>query len=141
MQRAKRAPILVCTPERASCKRLVTIGAGLAKEEDRPLKVLSVQPEELVTPDTAENIQILHNIASGTGAEITVLFSDNPILTSAVFAKQLAATRVIVDESDLAGDVFFQTLRDLLPDVSLSLLQKDGKLVTFPPTYEKHTVT
>lgn len=136
-----RSPILICTDERASYKRLVTVGESLSKEQHRPLSVLSVQPNELVTPSTAESIQILHNIAYGTGAEITVLFSDSPVLTFAVFAKQINAAEIVVDKAWMKGDVVFRTLRDLTPEIPLSVLDEDNQLVTFPPIYKMHTVT
>ncbi len=136
-----RSPILICTGERASYKRLVTVGESLSREQNRPLSVLSVQPKELVTPNTAESIQILHNIACGTGAEITVLFSDTPVLTFAVFANQIHATEIVVDKTWIQGDVVFRVLRDLTPEIPLSVLHENNQLITFPPIYEMHTVT
>lgn len=136
-----RSPVLICTGERASYKRLITAGESLSARKNRPLSVLSVQPKELVTPNTAESIQILHNIAYGTGAEITVLFSDSPVLTFAVFAKQINAAEIVVDKALMRGDVVFRMLRDLTPDIPLSVLDEDNQLVTFPPIYEMHTAT
>ena len=141
MSTIAQSPILICTDERASYKRLVTVGESLSKEQNRPLSVLSVQPNELVTPSTAESIQILHNIACGTGAEITVLFSDSSVLTFAVFAKQINAAEIVVDKAWIQGDVVFRMLRDLTPEIPLSVLDEDDQLVTFPPIYEMHTVS
>ena len=140
MFKNRYSPILVCTAERTFYRPLVTLGTMLAREENRPLSILAVEPRELVTPDTAENIQILHNLISGTGAEITVLFSDSPILSFSVFAKQKHASHVIVDEDSLNGELVFRTMRDLLPEIPLSILSKNGQLVTFPAIHEMHTV-
>ncbi len=140
MPKKKRSPILICTAERTNYRALITVGSALAKEEQRPLSVLTVQPRELVTPKTAESIQVLYNAVTGTGAETTVLFSNSPILSFAVFAKQIDASRVIVDEGTVNNEVSFGTLRDLLADIPLSVLPKNGQLVTFPPIYEMHTV-
>ncbi len=140
MRKEKRSPILICTSERASYRRLVTVGEAMAKEESRPLSVLAIQPRELVSPNTAESIQILHNIVSGTGAEITILFSDSPILSFSVFAKQINASQVLIDEESINGKIQFHTLRDLLAEIPLSVLPKNGRLVTFPPQHEMHTI-
>ncbi len=140
MPKTERSPILICTAERTLFRPLITVGSALAKEERRPLSILTVQPRELVTRKTAENIQVLYNAVTGTGAETTVLFSNSPILSFAVFAKQINASRAIIDEGTVNGEISFCTLRDLLADIPLSVLPKKGQLITFPPKYEMHTV-
>lgn len=134
MYTANHPCILVFSPNRTSCKKLITAGATLAKEQHRPLALLFVQPQELVSQTVADDIQTVYNIASREKAEITVLFSDDPLLSLAVHARQTKAAQIIVDESDTAGQTSFAVLRSLLPDLPISVLQKDGKVVTFPPS-------
>lgn len=133
MQTTAAKPILICSPDRASCKQLVSFGNDLAKAQQRPLTLLSVQPQKLVSPDIAKDIQTMYNIASRVGAEITVLFSNTPLLTLAVHAKQIDAAEVILDESDVTNTVFINALRELIPEIPLSVLQKDGVCITLPP--------
>lgn len=132
MKQPTNPVVLVCTLNRASCHRLVKIGQAVADEHGLPLQVLSIQPEGLVSPAVAETIQILHNISSGAGAQITVLFSDSPALTVAVHAKQQNAAFLIFDQSDMPGTMVFQTVRELVPEIAISILEPDGNLVTFP---------
>ncbi|MBE6768037.1 MAG: hypothetical protein E7549_03900 [Ruminococcaceae bacterium] len=127
-------PILVYFSDRASCKRLVTAGAALAKEQHRALSLLFVQPQELVSKTVAEDIQTVYNIATREGAEITVLFSDEPLLSLAVHARQTKAVQIVIDESNTAGRPTLAILRTLLPDLPITVLQKGGNAVTFPPS-------
>ena len=125
--------ILVYTPERTSCKRLLTLGAAVAKEEHSPLSLLFIQPQELVSQAVAEDIQIVYNIASREKAEITILFSDEPLLSLAVHARQIQATQIVTEESAAARPHTVSVLRRLLPDLPVTVLEKDGKVITFPP--------
>ena len=140
MLKTARNPLLICTTDRASYKRLITVGKALSDVQKRPLNVLSVQPKALVSPGTAESIQILHNIALGVGADVTVLFSDAPVLSFAVHAKQIDASEVVVDEREMNENTSLYALRDLLADIPLTVLENSGQFHTVPPLYEKHTV-
>lgn len=126
--------ILAFSPNRTSCKRLATAGAALAKEQHGQLTILFIQPRELVSKTVAEDIQTVYNIASREKAEITVLFSDDALLSLAVYARQTDAEQIVVDESDSTGENAFAILRNLLPDLPITVLQKSGKVVTFPPS-------
>lgn len=124
--------VLVCTLNRASCHRLIRAGKRLAERHDLPLRVLSVQPEGLVSPTVAETIQVVHNLSSAAGAQVTVLFSDSPALTTAVHAKQQNAAFLVCDRADMPGTAALGTLRELVPEITLSVLETDGRLITFP---------
>ncbi len=134
MKRAASPPILIYSPNRTSCNRLVTAGAALAKEQRRPLTLLFTQPKELVSQVVAEDIQTVYNIASREKAEITVLFSDDPLLSLAVHARQTKAVQLIVDENDTTSQNAFVVLRTLLPDLPITVLQKGGNAITLPPS-------
>lgn len=134
MRTAVTPPILVYTPNRTSCKRLLTAGETLAKKHRNAVSLLFLQPQQLVSKAVAEDIQTVYNIASRAKAEITVLFSDSPLLTLAVHARQVKAVHIVVDECDSLGHTALDVLRTLLPDLPITVLQKNGQLLTFPPT-------
>ena len=81
----------------------------------------------------AEDIQTVHDIASREKAEVTVLFSNEPLLSLAIHARQTNVVQLIVDESDGMGQPPVAALRTLLPELPLTVLQTGGKAVTFPP--------
>lgn len=124
--------VLVCTLNRASCHRLIRAGKRLAEQNDLPLRVLSVQPEGLVSPAVAETIQVVHNLSSAAGAQATVLFSDSPALTAAVHAKQQNAAYLLCDRADMPSTAALGTVRELVPEMTVSVLEADGQLITFP---------
>ncbi|MBE6757355.1 MAG: hypothetical protein E7552_02240 [Ruminococcaceae bacterium] len=134
MNTSATPPVLVCSPNRTSCKRLISVGEALAKEHHCSVTMLFLQPQELVSKTVAEDIQTVYNIASRAKATITVLFNDSPLLALAVYARQINAARIVVDENDTFGHAAFGVLRTLLPDLTITVLQKNGQLLTFPPT-------
>lgn len=80
------ANVLVCVTDQPSCRRLIVAGASIAQRLELPLKVVCVRPEGLVSPKTAEALQVLYNISGKLGADMTVYFNDDPALTVAVHA-------------------------------------------------------
>ena len=83
------ANVLVCVTDQPSCRRLIVAGASIAQRLELPLKVVCVRPEGLVSPKTAEALQVLYNISGKLGADMTVYFNDDPALTVAVHALSL----------------------------------------------------
>ena len=134
MHTATEPSILVYCQNRAFCKRLITIGAAIAKREHGRAAFLFIQPQELVSQTVANDIETVYTIAAHEKADITILFSDDPLLTLAVHVRQIKATQLVLDERDIVGTNAVPLLRSLLPDVVITLLQKDGRSVTGPPT-------
>ena len=137
MKPASPSPVLAYAPDRTYCKRLVTVGAALAKKQHRSLALLFVQPQELVSQSVADDIQTVYNIASREKAEVTVLFSDEPLLSLAVHARQIKAAHIVVDENGILGQQKLSVLRRLLPDIPVTVLQNGGESITFPPSESK----
>ena len=132
--------VMVCSLNRATCHRLVQAGNDIAEESGLPLTVLSIQPQGLVSSTVAQNIQVLHNITSRAGAEANILFSDSPALTLAVHAKQTNAAHILIDRADFSGNFFLKTIVELLPEVTVSVLEQDGRIITFSPANDTMSV-
>ena len=139
MPQTAASPIVICSSTCILWEQLIAIGVVMAKEQKRPLILLSIQPKELVSPHVAQNIQSLYNMATTIGAEITVLFSEERTRSLADYAKQIRAAHIILHTCDTAVNDMFGTLRQLLPEIPLTVLQTDGQLLTFSSAAAHHS--
>ena len=101
------ANVLVCVTDQPSCRRLIVAGASIAQRLELPLKVVCVRPEGLVSPKTAEALQVLYNISGKLGADISGAPGAN-------------------------SNLFIETVKGLLPELPLSIVDADEHIVTFP---------
>lgn len=124
--------VLVCVTVQPSCHRLIVAGKSLAEQYGVPLRVVSVLPKRLVSPKTADALQTLYNISGKLGAEMTVFFNDEVALTVAVHARQSDVIHLVSGMPEADSNAFVETIRELLPDIPLSLVDQDGQMVTFP---------
>ena len=126
------AHVLVCVTDQTCCRRLITAGAAIAEKLNVPVKVISVQPEGLVSKRASEALQVLYNISAKLGAEMTVYFNDNPALTVAVHARQTNAIHIVSGAPGPNSNMFIETIKGLLPEIPLSVVDADEHLITFP---------
>mgnify|MGYP002567567580 CR=1 FL=1 len=127
------ANVLVCVTDQPSCRRLILAGDAIAKKYNMPVKVVTVLKPGLVSPKTAEVLQTLYNIAGRLGAEMTVLFNDSPLLTIAVHARQTNAAHIVGGSSPSSeSSPFIETLKGLLPEIPISIVDEEEQIITFP---------
>ena len=124
--------VLVCVTVQPSCRRLIVAGRALAEQYGVPLRVVSVLPKRLVSPKTADALQTLYNISGKLGAEMTVFFNDEVALTVAVHARQSEVVHLVSGMPEADSNTFVGTIRELLPEIPLSLVDQDGQMFTFP---------
>ncbi len=132
MNENQSANVLVCVTDQLSCERLIRAGAALAQKYGVPVRVLSVLPEGLVSPQTSKVLQSLYDIASSLGAEMTFYFNNEPALTAAVHASQTGAIHLVSGTPGTNSNLFIETIKGLMPELPLSVVDADGKLFTFP---------
>ncbi len=132
MQDITTGAVLVCVTDQPSCHRLIMAGKTIAEQYGLPLQVVSVLPPRLVSDKTAQALQTLHNISSKQGADMTVFFNESPAVTIAVHARQCGAVHLVSGTPGADNTMFLATLRELLPEIPLSLVDTDGQLITFP---------
>ncbi len=132
MNENQSANVLVCVTDQLSCERLIRAGAAIADKYGVPVRVLSVLPEGLVSPQTAKVLQSLYDTASSLGAEMTFYFNKEPALTAAVHASQTGAIHLVSGTPGADSNLFIETIKGLLPELPLSIVDADGRLLTFP---------
>lgn len=132
--------ILVCVTSQEACRRLICVGVEMSKKDRLPLKVLCVMRPGTLSGEAARTLQVLYNISSQYGAEMTVLFNENPALTVAVHARQNKTCRLVIGQPGADGTLFMEALRGLLPDLPMAVVAPNGDYVTLSPLPEKVTV-
>ena len=132
MKTQQAANVLVCVTDQLSCERLIRAGAAVAETYGVPVKVLSVLPEGLVSQKTADTLQSLYDTASALGAEMTFYFNDEPALTAAVHASKTGAVHMISGTPGVDSNLFVETIKGLIPEMPISVVDADGRLFTFP---------
>lgn len=132
LEHEQPANVLVCVTDQPSCRRLIVAGVSIAKKLELPLKVVCVRPEGLVSAKTAEALQVLYNISSKLGADMTVYFNGDPALTVAVHARQINAVHIVSGTPGANSSLFIETVKGLLPELPLSIVDADEHIVTFP---------
>ena len=126
------ANVLVCVTDQPSCRRLILAGDTIARRSGIPVKVVTILPPGTVSARTADTLQTLYNIAGKLGAEMTVYFNDEPALTAAVHARKTNAVHIVSGSPGAQSNLFVETIKSLLPEVPLSVVDKNEQMLPFP---------
>ncbi|MBQ7118247.1 MAG: hypothetical protein IJN88_08560 [Clostridia bacterium] len=129
-----RRTVLVCVTAQQSSETLVKAGKVLSDKWGAELEVVSVLPlsknENPVNPDILEN---LYQTAQSEGGEMAVYFSDDPIITvCAHIAKRKPLTLVTGFPGANSND-FIGTIHLLLPELPISMIDRDGTAYNILP--------
>ncbi len=129
-----RRTVLVCVTAQQSSEVLVKAGKALSDRHGAELEVVSVLPlskgDSPVIPGIIEN---LYQAAKKEGGEMAVYFSDDPIITvCAHIAKRKPLTLVTGFPGENSND-FIGSIHLLLPDLPISMIDKDGTAYNILP--------
>lgn len=125
--------VLVFVTAQPSCYRLIQAGAAIAETYHMPLKVVTIQPPGPLSKHAADNLQVLYNISGKLGAEMTILFNENPALTAAVHAHQTGAKHIVSGSPGGQSQLFIEAVRQLVPEIPWTVVDDQQQAVTFPP--------
>lgn len=141
MQTDSPAQVLVCITDQLSCHRLIQAGHTIAQKYQLPVKVVTVLKPGLVSSSAADALQTLYNIVGRLGAEMTVYFNDSPALTVAVHARQNNAVHLVSGTPGTGSSQFIKTIKGLLPEIPLSIVDENQHIVTFPAFHRSGSET
>ena len=126
--------VLVCVTAQQSSHNLLTAGKLLAEKNGANLEVITVLPT-----DNSDNkydsdiLDKLHAAAKEQGGEMAIYFNDDPIFTvCAHIAKHKPITLVVGFPGENSNN-FISTIHLLLPDVPISMVDKDGTVYNMLP--------
>ena len=129
--------VLVCVTAQQSSETLVKAGKHLSDKFGASLEVVSVLPiGESENPVKPEILEKLYQSAKNEGGDMAVYFSNDPIITvSAHIAKRKPLTLVVGFPGEKSNN-FISTIHLLLPDIPISMIDKDGTSYNILP-FEK----
>ena len=80
--------VLCCITAQSSCMAILKKGKEMAKLMDLDIKAVSVQPIKQDAERRAKDMKTLDFLSKQSGIEISIIYSDNPLLALAEFVEQ-----------------------------------------------------
>ena len=93
-KKTKSRTTIVCVTNQLSCARLIRAGTLIADLSKTGLLVINVSSPDLSEQD-AKALEYLFTVAKDNGAEMTVLYGDEPMLKLTQFIKENRAANVV----------------------------------------------
>lgn len=125
--------VLVCVTGQSSCERLIRIGAKIAEENSCGLIVLSVFPTNGCFKPELETIGELDRCARENKAQMLLFYNDLPFAVAASVAKKYNAMNIVTGFSENGVSDFVTALHAVLPDISISMVDKNEKIYNILP--------
>ncbi len=122
---SKKQAYIACVSAKYGSERVIRAAKCIAEDDNNArLEIVSVlsSPGDSVQMET---IEYLHDIARKSGAQMTVLYGDNPALTVADYIKRSRITTVIAGEPSAENqnhNDFVKLMKAVLPKVRVLLI-------------------
>jgi len=120
---SKKRPYIACVSAKYGSERVIRAAKCIADDANVPLEVVSVLSGK-VDREKLETVEYLYDIARKSGAQMTILYNDNPALAVADYIKRGRITHLIAGtaaQSKRKGD-FVSLVRAVLPKVNVILI-------------------
>ena len=115
--------VLVCVTAQQSSKQLVMAGKQLAEKWGAALEVVSViLPEKQASGADASVIEEIHSLTRQAGGEMMIYFSTEPVYTLTAHIGKRKPLTVVTGYPGENSNNFIDTLRALLPDQEISMV-------------------
>jgi K+-sensing histidine kinase KdpD len=119
--------VLVCVTQQKTCERLIRKAAELRSGPKDQLYVIHVAKNEWSFLDNikeGEALEYLFGISKSVGANLSVLRSDDIVLSLAEFARENKIQTIIMGESqnDHKENNFFKELKEQLENVEIRIV-------------------
>ncbi len=129
-----RRTVLVCVTAQQSSEALVKAGKVLSDKWGAELEVVSVLPlNKSENPIKPEIIEKLYQTAQNEGGEMAVYFSDDPIYTVCAHIAKRKPLTLITGFPGANSNDFIGTIHLLLPDLPISMIDRDGTAYNILP--------
>ncbi len=129
-----RRYVLVCVTAQQSSEALVKAGKVLSEKYGTDLEVVSVLPlgknENPVKPEIIEKI---YQTAQKEGGEMAIYFSDDPIYTVCAHIAKRNPLTIVTGFPGEGSNNFVATIHLLLPDIPISMIDRDGTTYNILP--------
>ena len=112
-----KSAVLACVTSQYNCDRIIRIAKEIADSSDCELRVMSVLSDE---------IEYLYLIAKESGADMTVMFSDDAPKVTAEFVGDNNVERIVTGMHDGKDNSFLVKFNELSPTTPITMVSKDN---------------
>ena len=136
-----RRTVLVCVTAQQASENLVKAGKVLSDKLGAELEVVSVLPlGKNENPIKPEIIEMLYQTAQREGGEMAVYFSDDPIYTVCAHIAKRKPLTLVTGFPGEGSNNFIATIHLLLPELTISMIDRDGTAYNILPCETNSTV-
>lgn len=125
MKKTCPACVLASIADDPAYNEILTVAKNISTEYALPLIAVTVLPSGQISDYTSKRVQTLYNIAERHGAELLVLFNDNPALSVAVTAQQKNAAHLVFGPP--RSGRFIEIVKAILPEIPFTIAAKNIK--------------
>lgn len=127
LKKNKQACIMVCVTQQKSCARLIEAGARIAKEENLPLRVVSVFRESNgLNANDGGVLENLFECSQKFNASMNIYFNDSPALVIAVVAKKTHASTLVTGFPAEGSNGFIARIHEILPELPITMVDENS---------------
>lgn len=128
MDTCKSSSVLACVTSQYDCDRIIAAAKRIADETDCNLRVLTILKPTNDYTDVSDEIEYLYLVSKEKGADMTVLFNDNPPKAVAEFVNENDVQRIVSGMHDGGCDSFLVKFNELCPLVPITMVAKNNTI-------------
>lgn len=121
-----KSAVLACVTSQFDCDRIIRIAKEIADSSDCELRVMSVLKPTTNYSSVSDEIEYLYLTSKESGADMTVLFSDNAPKVTAEFVKNNNVERIVTGMHDGKDNSFLVKFNELSPTTPITMVSKDN---------------
>ena len=128
MDTGRRESVLACVTLQCGLERIIDTAKKIADDTDCELRVLSVLRPTNDYTKISNQLEYLDLVSKQAGADMTVVFSDDPAKIAADFAKKNNVSRIVTGMHDGGEKSFLVKFNELSPLTPITMLAKDNMI-------------
>lgn len=121
-----KSAVLACVTSQYNCDRIIRIAKEIADSSDCELRVMSVLKPMSDYSSVSDEIEYLYLIAKESGADMTVMFSDDAPKVTAEFVRDNNVERIVTGMHDGKDNSFLVKFNELSPTTPITMVSKDN---------------
>ena len=122
--------VVACVTSQYECDRIIETAEQLAAEYDCELHVLSVLMPTENYGLISDQLEYPNRASKKAGADMTIIFSSDAPKAAARFVRENNALQIVTGIHDGGGESFLVRFNQLLPDLSISMVDKNRNVYT-----------
>ena len=117
-----KSAVLACVTSQYNCDRIIRIAKEIADSSDCELRVMSVLKPMSDYSSVSDEIEYLYLIAKESGADMTVMFSDDAPKVTAEFVGDNNVERIVTGMHDGKDNSFLVKFNELSPTTPITIV-------------------